>query len=83
LNHRADTKFLPKRSTERALEGLPGIALSRRERPQSPQKPVRRATHQEERAVRTPEQRGHDIVMGEDLLRALRRDRILEATEAG
>ncbi len=81
LNHRAQPKFLPKRTTQRILKGLPRVAPSRREGPQSPQKPVGRTSHQEQRAVRAAEHRRHDIVMGKNFLRALRRDRILKPPE--
>ena len=52
LNHRAHPKFLPKRTAQRVLKGLPRVAPARREGPHSPQKPVERASHQEQRAVR-------------------------------
>ena len=83
LNHRAHPKFLPKRTTQRVLEGLPRVAPPRREGPQPSQKPVGGATHQEQRAIRPTEQRRHDVVMRERFLRAFRRDGILEPPEAG
>ena len=83
LNHRAHPKFLPKRTTERILKGLSRMTPSRRECPQSPQKPVGRTSHQEQRAVRAAEHRGHDIVMGDGFPRPLRRNRILKPPEAG